>query len=70
MSIDVKALLDTIKSKKYFTIEVELTSPLRFKGTVPFDMHIEGSKATFKVLAESEVIAESMVFQYLMSLEE
>lgn len=70
MSVDVKALLDNIKSKNYYTIEVELTKPLRFKGAVPFDMHIEGSKASFKVLADSEAIAESMVFLYLMNLEE
>lgn len=70
MSVDIKALLNTIKSKQYFTIEVELTEPLRFKGVVPFDMHIEGSKATFKVLADSEVIAESMVFKFLMDLDE
>ncbi len=70
MSTDVKMLLDAIKSKRYFDIEVELTEPLRFKGVVPFDMRIEGTKASFKVLAESEVIAESMVFNFLMSLDE
>ena len=70
MSTDIKKLLDTIKSKQYFDIEVELTEPLRFKGVVPFDMRIEGTKASFKVLAESEVIAESMVFNFLMSLDE
>ena len=70
MSVDVKALLDTIKGKKYYEIVVELTEPLRFNGVVPFDMKVEGMTATFKVLAESEVIAESMVFRYLMNLEE
>lgn len=70
MSVDVKSLLDTIKSKRYFEIVVELTEPLRFKGVVPFDLKIEGTTATFNVLAESEVVAESMVFKYLMDLEE
>ena len=70
MSVDIKALLDTIKGKKYYEIVVELTEPLRFNGVVPFDMKVEGMTATFKVLAESEVIAESMVFRYLMNLEE
>ncbi len=70
MSTDIKKLLDSIKSKRYFNIEVELTEPLRFKGVVPFDMRIEGTTASFKVLAESEVIAESMVFNFLMSLDE
>ena len=65
------SILETIvKQKRYFDIEVELTEPLRFKGVVPFDMYIEGTNARFKVLADSEVEAEAMVFQFLMGLED
>lgn len=68
MSIDITKILNRIKNLEYYNVTLELYEPIPFNGVVPFDINIKGDVATFKVLAEDYVQAETMVMDFLRGL--
>lgn len=65
MSNDIKSILQNIRDKQFFNVEVELDGPVQFRGVIPFDMTIVGDVATFKVLASSFDEAVQQVDRFL-----
>ena len=69
-SVDMAhALIHRAKNLQEYTVEMELTEPLRLNGIVPFDISIKDQLLVAKVYAVDFDEAVSMVHNYLESLE-
>jgi hypothetical protein len=69
-SVDMAhALIHRAKNLQEYTIELDLTEPLRLNGVVPFDITIKDQLLVAKVYAVDFDEAVSMVHNYLESLE-
>ena len=57
------------KNMQYFTVRKQLTEPLPFNGSVPFDIKInKAGVAMFKVLASSKEEADQQVTDWIYGL--
>jgi hypothetical protein len=65
MARTVKAMLDRIKNLNEYEIKTELPEGFAFNGTVPYDIKIKGSSATFTLLALDAEEAAEKVNQYI-----
>lgn len=69
-SVDMAhALISRAKNLQEFSVEVELTEPLRMNGVIPFDISIKDDMLTARVYAVNFDEAVAMVHNYLESLE-
>ena len=67
--IDVLGYLNKVKNMQYFTVRKQLTEPLPFNGSVPFDIKInKAGVAMFKVLASSKEEADQQVTDWIYGL--
>lgn len=66
MTIDVKQLMDEIKSMGYFDVSAELPETFRFSGRVPFDLTIEDNCITAHIFAKTEDDAVLKLQEYLV----
>lgn len=68
--MDAKQILNRVSNLTEYEVIVTMPNEWRFKGVVPFDMHIVGDQAFVTVLAEN--IDEAMVRAnaYIKSLSE
>jgi hypothetical protein len=62
-------LIFRAKHLQEFSVELELTEPLRLNGVIPFDISIKDQLLVAKVYAVDFDEAVSMVHNYLESLE-
>ena len=69
-SVDMaNALINRAKNLQEFTVEVELTEPLRMNGVIPFDISIKDEVLTARVYAMDFDEAVNIVSTYIESLE-
>jgi hypothetical protein len=65
--MDILAVMNRIKALQEFEVKTTLPEDFRFKGRVPFDMHIVDNEATIKVLAldleEAMMRVDSFLFE-------
>jgi hypothetical protein len=67
--IDIKKYLEQVKSMEYFTVKKQLSEPLPFNGTIPFDIKInKAGVAMFKVLAATKEDALRKVEDWINGL--
>ena len=69
-SVDMaNALINRAKNLQEFTVEVELTEPLRMHGVIPFNINIKDEILTARVYAIDFDEAVNILSTYLESLE-
>jgi hypothetical protein len=68
--MDAKQIIDRASKLQDYEVIVTMPAEWRFKGVVPFDMHIVGDQAFVTVLAESIEEAKSRAQSYVNSLSE
>ena len=65
--MNILTVMDRIKALQEFEIKTTLPENFRFKGRVPFDIHIVDNEATIKVLAlnleEAMMRVNSFIFE-------
>jgi hypothetical protein len=65
MAKTITTILDRIKNLNEFEITTDLPEGFSFNGTIPYDIKINGSLATFTLYALTAEEAAEKVNQYL-----
>jgi hypothetical protein len=69
-SVDMaQALIHRAKNLQEYSVELELTEPLRLNGVIPFDISIKDEVLTARVYAMDFDEAVNIVSTYIESLE-
>ena len=68
--IDFKTTMQQIKNLTEFEIQATVPKTFRFRGQIPWDMHILGDQAFVTVIAPSITEARSRVEEYFNFKEE
>lgn len=62
---EVDDIIRRVKLLHEYEVTVTINGTMMFNGRVPYDVHIEGDKATIRILAESHEEANQKATEFI-----